>query len=76
MSEEKENKRLPVDEISSEPFGGMPETAFEMVNRFCRYAERRRRGQTLIERDMDGLPVKRAVKRNGGPWQRELFTDE
>ena len=37
MSEEKENKRLPVDEISSEPFGGMPETAFEMVNRYGTY---------------------------------------
>ena len=37
MSEKKENNRLPVDDISSEPFGGMPETAFEMVNRYGTY---------------------------------------
>ena len=30
-------KRLPVEDISSEPFGGMPETAFEMVNRYGTY---------------------------------------
>ena len=28
---------LPVIDISSEPFGGMPETAFEMVNRYGTY---------------------------------------
>lgn len=28
---------LPVMDISSEPFGGMPETAFEMVNRYGTY---------------------------------------
>ncbi|MGN0492984.1 MAG: hypothetical protein ACI4F7_04985 [Acutalibacteraceae bacterium] len=28
---------LPVTDISSEPFGGMPETAFEMVNRYGTY---------------------------------------
>lgn len=37
MSEKKGKKRLPVDDISSEPFGGMPETAFEMVNRYGTY---------------------------------------
>ncbi len=37
MFEKKEKKRLPVDDISSEPFGGMPETAFEMVNRYGTY---------------------------------------
>ena len=37
MFEKKGKKRLPVDDISSEPFGGMPETAFEMVNRYGTY---------------------------------------
>ena len=37
MFEKKEKKRLPVDDISSEPFGGMLETAFEMVNRYGTY---------------------------------------
>lgn len=37
MSQKKGKNRLPVDDISSEPFGGMPETAFEMVNRYGTY---------------------------------------
>ncbi len=37
MSEKNRKKRLPVNDISSEPFGGMPETAFEMVNRYGTY---------------------------------------
>ena len=37
MSEKNRKKRLPVEDISSEPFGGMPETAFEMVNRYGTY---------------------------------------
>ena len=37
MCDKKGKKRLPVDDISSEPFGGMPETAFEMVNRYGTY---------------------------------------
>ncbi len=37
MSEKNREKRLPVNDISSEPFGGMPETAFEMVNRYGTY---------------------------------------
>ena len=37
MFEKKEKKRLPVDDISSEPFGGMPDTAFAMVNRYGTY---------------------------------------
>ena len=37
MSEKIIKKRLPVEDISSEPFGGMPETAFEMVNRYGTY---------------------------------------
>lgn len=37
MSQKKGKKRLPVDDISSEPLGGMPETAFEMVNRYGTY---------------------------------------
>ena len=37
MSQKKGKKRLPVDDISSVPFGGMPETAFEMVNRYGTY---------------------------------------
>ena len=37
MSDRKRKKQLPVGDISSEPFGGMPETAFEMVNRYGTY---------------------------------------
>ncbi|MEE1239620.1 MAG: hypothetical protein UHO61_06825 [Acutalibacteraceae bacterium] len=37
MFEKSKKKRLPVNDISSEPFGGMPETAFEMVNRYGTY---------------------------------------
>ena len=37
MSDKNRKKRLPVNDISSEPFGGMPETAFEMVNRYGTY---------------------------------------
>ena len=37
MSQKKGKNRLPVDDISSEPFGGMPETASEMVNRYGTY---------------------------------------
>lgn len=37
MSEKKEKKELPIKDISSEPFGGIPETVFEMVNRYGTY---------------------------------------
>lgn len=37
MLDKRRKKRLPVNDISSEPFGGMPETAFEMVNRYGTY---------------------------------------
>ena len=37
MSKREEKSKLPVRDISSEPFGGMPETAFEMVNRYGTY---------------------------------------
>ena len=37
MHKKEDKKRIPVDDISSEPFGGMPETAFEMVNRYGTY---------------------------------------
>ena len=37
MPKNDKEKELPVLDISSEPFGGMPETAFEMVNRYGTY---------------------------------------
>ena len=37
MAKREEKSKLPVRDISSEPFGGMPETAFEMVNRYGTY---------------------------------------
>ena len=37
MAKREEKSKLPVMDISSEPFGGMPETAFEMVNRYGTY---------------------------------------
>lgn len=37
MPKNNKKDKLPVLDISSEPFGGMPETAFEMVNRYGTY---------------------------------------
>lgn len=37
MPKKDKKNDLPVLDISSEPFGGMPETAFEMVNRYGTY---------------------------------------
>ncbi len=37
MKKDKEKFTGPVTDVSSEPTGGMPETAFEMINRYGTY---------------------------------------